>query len=81
MKIIVSDWREGGKLFEKYSLPYEQGKEIEGDEADLFRIAQEIFSKGLNIMVSRLREGSGTRKSPLKESYLIAVDSFRFQQR
>jgi hypothetical protein len=82
MKIHIADWRKAGGLFTEFQLPYSHGEEFEGTETDMLRIAEECFRKGLNVMLARVHSGTGTRKDPrVVEGYLIAVDTFRFQQR
>lgn len=81
MKIQICDWRSSGPLLEGSA--HKHGDLIEGNADDAFRIARELYDRGLNVMVKRQGgRNLGTRKTPniQPESILVAVDTHRFQQ-
>ena len=82
MKIQIADWRRAGNLFTENGLPYTHGQEMEGTPEDALRIAGECMTKGLNVMLVKIMEGPGTKKQPsVHTGWMVAVDTYRFQQR
>jgi hypothetical protein len=67
VEIVVYSWR-GPNLLE--GKPYAHNQVIEGTSDDAGRIAAELFRTGLNVMIHRHAD-----------SYIVAVDNYRFQQR
>lgn len=81
MEIIVTDWAGGTNL---KGTGYTQSQPVEGNADDAFRIARELYDRGLNVMIRRRPSyNSGTRKNPVIEPELlfVMVDTERFQQR
>ena len=68
MKAIVFYWAGGYDLAKRTGWFHNQ--EIEVDE--VFAVAQEIFNKGLNVMIYR---------NKINDNITLFVDHMRFQQR
>lgn len=69
MKITIADWSRG-KLLEK--TPYRE-QVTDGDEADVLRIAGDLFKRGLNVMLLRAPRP--------EDGIFVWVDDHRFNQR
>jgi len=69
VKVTLYDWAcESDTVLER--LGYKHGQEIPAD--DLWKVAQELFDGGLNVMIHRSRHN---------DSVTLYVDTHRFTQR
>ena len=68
MKAHIFYWASGYHLATKIDYAHNQEIPVE----DVFKIAQEIFDKGLNVMIYRHKEN---------DNITLFVDHMRFQQR
>ena len=77
-KVALVDWRKNQstcKAFEE--LRYENGSEHEMTGGTILYVAQQFLQKGMNVMI--LDRRNGVVADGL--NYLIAIDTYRFNQR
>lgn len=84
MKITIYDWIPGSGLTSGHVPGLTTNAPFEGTDQDAVRIAGDLFSSGVNVMLKRNKPfNKGTRKNPdwTEESITIFVDDQRFGQR
>lgn len=82
MKIEVADWMCGPNL--EGSGFTHGGNNLEGSVDDVFKIARQLFDRGLNVMIQKISsQNEGTKRNPkwTEQSILILVDNKNFRQR